>query len=107
MVEGDLEIAVPIFRALVLNLPAGVVGTWHEASVGMEVTDAREAIDIIDLEDERVCNDLSDTGDPDQSLYLRRWDEALAEFRLEAADVLREARCSAWRVTCKRASSGR
>lgn len=65
----------------------------------MEVTDGWEAMDIIDLEDERVCNDLSDTGDPDQALYLRRRDEARTEFRLETADVLRE-KCPLFGVEC-------
>ncbi len=92
MAEGKLEVAIPIFGALVAGLAAGVAGTGDQATVGDEVTGGRKAGNVVDLEREGEGDDLANAGDPDQSLHIGGGNELRLKLVLDALDLLREKR---------------
>lgn len=49
MMEGHLQIAIPVARAPVARLAARVVRAGHQAAVRMKVAHTREALDVVDL----------------------------------------------------------
>lgn len=89
VVKRDLQIAIPIARALVACFAAGVVRPRHQATIGVEVANRRKSCDVINLEEERLGDHLTDPGHPHQTLRLRSSEYAIAEFVVETADCRR------------------
>ena len=92
VVKRDLEIAIPIARALVPRLAARVVRPRHQAAVGVEMADRGKSRDVIDFEQERIRDHPADAGDPHEPLRVGRGEHAIAELVLQPSDLRLEER---------------
>lgn len=83
MGEGELEIAVAIFRPLVPGAAAGVPRARHEPATRDEVAGAREALDAVDLEPDSEGHDAADAGEPEEPLDVGCWNEHRVQLSSE------------------------
>ena len=95
--EGPLEMDVAdLASARTQALARGLLGALDEPGVGGEVLDAREAVNVVDLVEDRQGEDLADAGQgPEMEetagvVFLDRSDDVQLEFANEPVEDLDE-----------------
>lgn len=85
--KGNLEIPITVTGSLVSRFATRIMGAWHEATIRMEVAYARKAVDIIDLQEQRVRDHFPDARYSYQLLGIWRSEYAIAQFSIEAVNL--------------------